>query len=264
MNNYHTHTFYCGHAGGTVKEYVETAIKNGIKILGFSEHAPFKIFDDRMSYEDFLQYLKDIEECQKEYSSQITILKGLEIEYIEDQLDYIKELKSKLDYLCFGAHFYNDGPDILNKSTYEITSKKQIREYGKYVIRAIKSGLFDFIAHPDLYMINYPKFDRTCKRVTHQIFKVCEKYDAILEINANGIRRGLSSKKDGVYYSYPCYKFWEIGKKYKVKVIVGSDSHNPKNLCDEAFLKANEYARSLGLEIVDSLSINMSKTKNYK
>ena len=256
MNNYHTHTFYCGHAGGTVKEYVETAIKNKIEELGFSEHAPIDLFNDRMSYEDFLQYLKDIEECQKEYSTQITIFKGLEIEYIEDQLDYIKELKSKLDYMCFGAHFYNDGPDMKKKSTYEITSKKQIKEYGEYVVRAIKSGLFDFIAHPDLYMINYPKFDRTCKKVAHQIFKAAEKYNAILEVNANGIRRGLVNKKDGVYYSYPCYKFWEIGKKYKVRIIVGSDSHNPKNLYDEAFIEANKFAEKLGLEIDNNLPIN--------
>ena len=73
------------------------------------------------------------------------------------------------------------------------------------------------------------------------------------------MRRGLASKKEGIYYSYPCYKFWEIGKKYKVRIIVSSDCHNPKNLCDEAFLKANEFAQSLGLKIVNSLSINQSK-----
>ena len=36
----HTHTIVSGHAYSTVKENIEDAIKNGIKYLGLSEHAP--------------------------------------------------------------------------------------------------------------------------------------------------------------------------------------------------------------------------------
>lgn len=39
--NYHTHTFRCKHADGEDKEYVEAAIKAGIKTLGFSDHCPW-------------------------------------------------------------------------------------------------------------------------------------------------------------------------------------------------------------------------------
>ena len=38
--NYHTHTWRCNHATGTEREYVENAIKGGLKILGFSDHTP--------------------------------------------------------------------------------------------------------------------------------------------------------------------------------------------------------------------------------
>ena len=38
--NYHTHTWRCRHADGTEREYVETAIEAGLKILGFSDHTP--------------------------------------------------------------------------------------------------------------------------------------------------------------------------------------------------------------------------------
>lgn len=38
-NNYHTHTFRCGHAGNFKdEEYVLAAINNGFVILGFSDH----------------------------------------------------------------------------------------------------------------------------------------------------------------------------------------------------------------------------------
>ena len=43
--NYHTHTYRCGHATGTDREYVENAIKVGLKTLGFSDHAPY-VFED--------------------------------------------------------------------------------------------------------------------------------------------------------------------------------------------------------------------------
>lgn len=36
--NYHTHTSRCQHATGEEKAYVEQAIQNGMKILGFSDH----------------------------------------------------------------------------------------------------------------------------------------------------------------------------------------------------------------------------------
>ena len=255
MNNYHTHSFYCGHAGGTVREYVITAIEKGLNVLGFSEHAPVPLFSDRMKYEDFLSFLKDIEDCQREFSGQIILLKGLEMEYIEDKLNYIKELRDKLDFMCFGAHFYNDGPDMVNKSTYDLKTPLQLEEYKDYTIRAIKSGLFDFIAHPDLYMIKYPRFDDECEKIAHEICKAAEEYNIPLEINANGIRRGLKNKEDGTYYAYPCYKFWDVAKNYKIRIIVNSDCHRPKFLKDEALDEAYLFAQSLGLEIVYELPI---------
>ena len=38
--NLHTHTKRCNHAQGEDREYVEAAIKAGIKTLGFSDHCP--------------------------------------------------------------------------------------------------------------------------------------------------------------------------------------------------------------------------------
>ena len=35
--NFHTHTARCNHATGTDREYVEAAIRAGVKSLGFSD-----------------------------------------------------------------------------------------------------------------------------------------------------------------------------------------------------------------------------------
>ena len=45
LANYHTHTKRCNHALGEDREYVEAAIKAGLKVLGFSDHCPF-VFED--------------------------------------------------------------------------------------------------------------------------------------------------------------------------------------------------------------------------
>ena len=40
FSNLHTHTTRCRHAFGTEREYIEAAITQGIRVLGFSDHAP--------------------------------------------------------------------------------------------------------------------------------------------------------------------------------------------------------------------------------
>ena len=54
--NLHTHSFYCKHGSGTIADYVEQARKDGLKLLGFSEHCPLPDREyqkgNRMDYED--------------------------------------------------------------------------------------------------------------------------------------------------------------------------------------------------------------------
>ena len=38
--NFHTHTYRCHHASGTVEEYLKSAADAGIKVIGISDHAP--------------------------------------------------------------------------------------------------------------------------------------------------------------------------------------------------------------------------------
>ena len=74
--NYHTHTALCGHAEGTMEEYIKSAIEGGIKSMGFSDHAPY-VFPDgheshfRVPSKKAKQYAEDLKEAEriiKEYS----------------------------------------------------------------------------------------------------------------------------------------------------------------------------------------------------
>lgn len=84
--NLHTHTARCGHAEGLDIQYVKSAIDAGFEILGFSDHIPFvemRLPDCRMYYEQKDEYLSSIRKLKEEFSSQITIKVGYEIEYYD-------------------------------------------------------------------------------------------------------------------------------------------------------------------------------------
>ena len=36
----HNHTYYCNHAEGSMQDYIDAALREGIDIFGFSCHAP--------------------------------------------------------------------------------------------------------------------------------------------------------------------------------------------------------------------------------
>ena len=97
--NYHTHTYRCRHAVGTDRDYVEAAIKAGIKTLGFSDHAP-QVFpadsgyrsDCRIQPEELAEYVASISALKEEYRDRIQILIGLEMEYLPDLFEDFKRL----------------------------------------------------------------------------------------------------------------------------------------------------------------------------
>ena len=44
MNNYHTHTYRCGHGYGSEEDMVKAAIDLNMQELGFSEHVPLPFY----------------------------------------------------------------------------------------------------------------------------------------------------------------------------------------------------------------------------
>ena len=64
--------YLCRHANGSVKEYVEEAIRMGFASLGMSDHAPFRELMDRsvrMGPEDLETYLKECDDAIENYKT---------------------------------------------------------------------------------------------------------------------------------------------------------------------------------------------------
>lgn len=265
--NYHTHTYLCGHAVGDVKDYVNEAIRLGFKELGMSDHAHtpeyfmskdeynhnqlYEIMSDR----DFINtYVPEVLEAKK--NPNIKVYLGLETEYFPEFKEYFYDLRKKVEYLNLGIHFFNYKG--VNYSPYDPFSPNLVKTYTDIAIEAMASGLYTIFAHPDLFMMNYYSkeghrvFDGVCEECSKRIIEAAIKYDVYLEINANGIKRGLRKTADGKdEYLYPRTEFWKLVSGTKAKVVIGADAHSPEALGYYTIDKAEEFAKQFDLNLVD-------------
>ncbi|MCH5350839.1 MAG: PHP domain-containing protein, partial [Clostridiales bacterium] len=151
-SNYHTHNFLCGHAGGTVKDYVESAVRCGLKVIGISDHfaAPIASKSPYITPQTIQsRYLSQFDEARALFGGRIDILSAVEIEYFEGYEDYYKNLLNKLDYLVLGQHeFIYKG--VHYDSFFDGVNDDNITAYFKSVEHGLKSGYFAILAHPDL------------------------------------------------------------------------------------------------------------------
>lgn len=267
ISNYHTHIYLCKHATGTIEEYLERAIKLGYKILGISDHGPLTdeltalLRSRRMSQTEYNNdYLAVINKLKKEYSSKITLLGAVEIEFYEDYITQITRMRDELDYLVLGQHEI-----VVNgqyKSVYSKSfNQEDVKIYANTLEKAMSTGLFKILAHPELFMFSYPQFDEVCKNASIQIIQAAIKYNVVLEINANGIRRNkiLGIPYDSeLTYKYPYYQFWDIVSEYQqkypeLKVIINDDSHYVDGLGDEFTELACKFAERHNIKVLDKI-----------
>jgi len=232
--NYHTHTFRCNHATGTEEEYIQRAIENGIKYMGFSDHIPLKFANGRQStyrvpIELSEDYISTIKALKEKYKDQIDIKVGFEVEYYPDffseELKFARKIGA--EYLILGQHFDKAEchPDSY-QAYYSGGNDDLLVRYVNAVISGMKTGVFSFVAHPDLN----PPTDNT-EHYKKQARRICEtslELNIPLEINLLGIREGRT---------YPNPLFWEVCGEVGAPVIFGFDAHDIHAAFDEESLE---------------------------
>ena len=158
--NYHTHTTRCMHTTGDDEDYVLSAIKGGYRILGFSDHTPWKyrtdyVADMRMLPEELPGYVESLKTLREKYHDRIDIRIGLECEYFPQYIHWLKEQTKKyqLDYIIFGNHHYHTD-EKFPYFGHHTDSRDMLELYEESAIEGMESGLFSCLAHPDLFMLS--------------------------------------------------------------------------------------------------------------
>lgn len=249
----HTHTARCGHAQGSDEEYVLSALDNGIKVLGFSDHAFFPNLSQpgiRGEYSLLPNYVNSINQLREKYKNKIKIYLGFECEYLDEYDSYYKELKNNgFDYLILGQHlFLEDGKLIFANSEPKVLHREK---YLVQVEKALKTGLFLYIAHPDYILRGYKRWCKSAKELSYKICELAKKYDTPLEINLGGIIWGKKSR-----LQYPVSYFWDIAAEVGNKVVIGYDAHNPFYFSDTKHInQAIRFAKKHNVKLLNKNQI---------
>lgn len=247
--NLHTHTYRCGHASGTEREYIEKAISAGITHMGFSEHIPFPLtFPDghisafRLPMEQSRDYIEELCALRKEYRDRITIYIGFEMEYYpryyKEMLSYACDLGA--EYLLLGQH-YIDNEDFYKNSVFKPCSEEsRLASYVDTVIEAMETGVFTYVAHPDV--INFQGDPAIYQEQMRRICVASTGLDLPLEINFLGIRDDRH---------YPRLPFWQIAGEEGCSVVFGFDAHDAAGAGDTQSLPiAKKIVDAYGLKVV--------------
>lgn len=227
--NYHTHTYRCRHASGTVEEYVKRAVDNGIEFMGFAEHFPLR-FDDgsesgvRLPTNEIQDYFAEIKAISDKYADKIEIKIGFEMEYYRDMFDTM--LKNAIiygaDYLILGQHYFI--PENVAGSIHTSVAddgETRLSEYVDSLIEAMDKGVFTYIAHPDVF-----RHTGSNEVYEHHMRRLCHaatEKNMPLEMNFYGIRD---------HRNYPDSRFWRIAGEEGSPMTFGFDAHTTESAYD--------------------------------
>lgn len=252
--NYHTHTYRCKHATHDVEDYCHAAIEQGLTVLGISDHTALP--DDRwpqirMPVKELPQYIAAIDRAIESFSS-LKILKGAECEYSKEYDGFFRDTllgEYQFDYLVGAAHYFPLEGNWVG-SYGGANSVAGLQAYTSYFIESMESGLFAFMAHPDLFGNCYLTWDSNTASAAHDIFTAAASLKMPLEINGYGLRKPKIDTPDGERCMYPWLPFWELASEYDIAVIANSDAHRPQDVTAN-IAEATEIGHKFGLRFAD-------------
>jgi histidinol-phosphatase (PHP family) len=244
LADYHVHTPLCRHASGWPSEMAARALELGFTELGLSDHNPMpEPFDDwRMDLSELPKYLEAVQQAREQFP-QLTIRLGLECDYLPGREDWIEKLATLADwdYLIGSVHYLPEGWEVDHPKyigRHAGHSEQIWDSYWKTYQACIRSGLFDFVAHPDLPKKFGHKPDGDLRRYYEPTVQALADTGVAYEINTAGLRKDCREL-------YPAAGFVEIAHSAGIPLLINSDAHAVAEL-GAGFAEATGMAWSAG------------------
>jgi histidinol-phosphatase (PHP family) len=235
--DFHVHESHSSDAPiATVEKYCRVAEKRDINEICFTTHLILSGPDIQhgISPDKISKYLDEIQRAQ--YDTRIKLRCGLEIDWFPDVERQIESIIDEypLDYSLGSMHYVRDIDIGSRRHSPVFFLGKAIDEaldiYFEEWIKAVESGLFDVMAHPD-YFRKYlglthemPILWENYGSKVYDAIDSLKQYDVGIEINSSGWRHGIKDV-------YPILGFLRVARKAGVdKVVMGSDCHRVEDL----------------------------------
>ncbi len=185
--------------------------------IGFSDHCPMpgpEPFDDWRMRRDELPRYVDMVLDAREKAAPFPVRLGLECDFIAGHEDWIEELAglAPWDYLIGSVHYIAPGwavddPQWIGKFTASGTATEEIwTAYWQAYERCIASGLFDFVAHPDLVKKFGHRPPGDLRRFYEPAIAAAAARNVAVEVSTAGLRKPVGEL-------YPAAGFLELATR---------------------------------------------------
>ena len=254
----HTHTAYSYDAEKSpICQHVEAAMKKGINVLGFSEHADFFYKEtlhesdfapgmvDVKTYEkeiapfrqgriinvDLIARHKEIQQCRQQWGDKIILREGIELGQpnCAQQLTEQFLQKYSFDYIIGSVHHLKDDMDFYFYHYENVNENDFLNAYFDEIEHMIQYGKFHILGHIDYPLRvmklpnNQPSLKEYMDRVDVILHMIIERGIA-LECNTKGLFGWQQMVGPELFI---LERYHELGGEY---ITIGSDSHAPKNI----------------------------------
>jgi histidinol-phosphatase (PHP family) len=232
MIDLHVHTARCGHATGSIEEYVAAARARDITTMAFSDHLPLldgPQSDYAMCWDELDEYVAEVLALASAHAdSGPEILLGIEADWMPGrEADTAAVLEAHPFDVVLGSIHMLDGwafDDPRLREGYEEWTPDALWEaYFDALCDAAASGLFDVMAHPDLVkkFAYWPAADPT--PLYERAAEAFLAGDAAVEVNTAGARKPAQE-------IYPSEAFLRVCASAGVPATIGSDAHDPSEV----------------------------------
>jgi histidinol-phosphatase (PHP family) len=229
--DFHSHHSRCGHAIGEMSDYIEAAIAQGMATFGVSDHGPaYWLPGDhaqpgtQMANSEVGNYVAEAHELKARFAGRITVLVGIEADYIEGRDDALRTILDAhpFDYALGSVH-YALGGSIFNRTRWRYEDVTAIyRDYYRQVRLAAATGLFDILSHLTAVEAYAPPLsDELAAELYPPVADAVAKSGCAVEVNTSGYR------KMGGDEPFPNRRMLRLLIERGVPLTFGSDCHHP-------------------------------------
>ncbi len=250
LTDCHTHTKYCCHAWGEMREYVDAAIDRGLGGIGFSIHLPAETPTDErfnVTRDEMAIIMRTVEELRTDLAGRIRISLAGEADYFPDREDAIAAMLDEypLDYVIGSVHYVDDWP--VDHPGYtskfdEIGVMEAYRRYFNTVIGAARSGLFDILGHADVVKKFGHRPEEDWSDLAERVAEATGAAGLCIDLNTAG-----RVKRVGEFY--PSRDLLERFARHGAGLTLGSDAHAPEEV-GRHFEEAVELAVECGFSSI--------------
>jgi histidinol-phosphatase (PHP family) len=211
-----------------------------------------------MDIEELPGYIQAVDAAREEATSfdvPIKVFTGLECEWGPDIHAFMEEEllgRYALDYLGVGIHTYLHRGSW--RDSFVISKPQELASFAETSAKALASGLFSFLAHPDLFCFNWAPWDENAIACARDILAAAQETQVPLEINGYGFRKPKVAGDHGHRRPYPHESFWDLAREYDILCVVNSDAHRPVDII-AGIEEGKAFGAARGLKILEKLDL---------